>query len=377
VVQPDGKVVVVADHRVGQTSQWAIVRFNADGSLDTGFGAAGQVMLFGSALDRATDVGLAADGGILVTGWRLVDGAYFTLVKLLPNGALDGSFGNGGVADMQLGKGSVSNCLAVQPDGKIVLGGHAYNKNQYAFAIARYNPDGTLDTQSFGDRKKGKGGGYTGYAIHDIDRRRSDRAFDGAMALEADGKILLAGSYDDGYGWEPFLVARYLPDGSVDKSFATDGVLEGGLFGFTQLNIRGIAVDDGLLYVSARGWLGNPAPLETVLLRYDANGDLDTSFGNGGLARPGLPIEHQPWRVGIQADGKPVVAANHYDGVTVSLAVFRFNVDGSLDQTFGTNGLGQLVPDAVGCGVTFDPLGGIYIAGATTTGLLGLAKYLP
>ena len=382
-VQDDGKVIVVGRLSNSQ-SYWAIVRFNTDGTLDTGFGNAGQMILFGSSNDHATDVAIAPDGKILVTGWKTFPNqpARFTLVRLTSSGALDTAFGTNGVADIQIGKGSISNALAVQPDGKVVVAGYAYNKRSYAFTLARFNTDGSLDTQSFGDIAKAtkKVTIYKGYKIHDIDRKQNDQVYEGAIALQADGKILLGGHLGAGVSTEPWLVARYNANGSVDTGFASGGVLQGGDFGYTYLNLRGIATyNDGnedLVYVYGRGW-GNTSWIELVLLRYDSNGNVDMTFGSGGLATTGLNAEHQGRGIAIQPDGMPVVTTNHYAGSTVSLATFRFDVHGALDRTYGNGGMSQLVPDASGWAVAIGPWGGIYAAGGAIGDVMGIAKFCP
>ena len=166
----------------------------------------------------------------------------------------------------------------------------------------------------------------------------------------------------------------------MDTGFASSGVRQGGRFGYTYLNLRGIAThNDGnedLVYVYGRGW-GNTNWIELVLLRYDSNGNVDTTFGSGGLAKTGLDAEHQGSGIAIQPDGMPVVTTNHYAGSTVSLATFRFDVHGKLDPTYHYDGMSQLVPDASGWAVAIGPEGGIFAATPTLGDVFGVVKYCP
>src|SRR5262245_43372278 len=189
-VQPDGKAVVAGTFTPsggGTVHDFALARLNADGSLDTSFGSGGRVTLdFGltGSNQQAAAVAVQADGKILVGGSVATNGTGawdFALARLTAAGALDPSFGTGGLETFDFGGDDFLTGLVLQPaDGKIVLAGHSDQATAAVFVAARLNPDGSADA-SFGT-----GGTQT----------VSFGAFDvaNAVTLQPDGKILLVGS---------------------------------------------------------------------------------------------------------------------------------------------------------------------------------------
>ncbi|MCS6926252.1 MAG: delta-60 repeat domain-containing protein [Candidatus Binatia bacterium] len=147
---------------------------------------------------------LQADGKIVVAGHAA---GGFVLVRYQPDGSLDPSFGTGGTVTTAIsGTGDFASALAVQADGKLVVAGYVSMAPQYSIALLRYNPDGTLDT-AFGENGKVTTG---------------DSHVASGLALQADGKIVVAGSFNDGANNE-FLLLRYDPDGGLDPTFGIDG----------------------------------------------------------------------------------------------------------------------------------------------------------
>jgi uncharacterized delta-60 repeat protein len=139
VIQPDGKIVVV-----GLGNGFTLARYNTDGRLDTSFNGTGKVttLFNGGAAANAYAVALQADGKIIVAGSSLND---FALARYNTNGTLDTSFNSTGTVTTPIGNGDdAANAVAIQPDGKIVAAGYAKFAN-YDFALVRYNTDGTLD----------------------------------------------------------------------------------------------------------------------------------------------------------------------------------------------------------------------------------------
>src|SRR5262245_9715242 len=229
VVQPDGKIVVAGGAFPNFTflGDIAVVRYNADGSLDTSFGGTGIVITnFGTTGSYAFDVKLQPDGKIVVAGTHFVafqaseqsSDTNFALVRYNPDGSLDTGFGNlGGAVSTDFNGGNDDAfSLIVQPDGKLVAVGSAISQADfYDFAAARYNADGTLDGSFDGDGKV-----RLDFGNHDFDRAHS-------AALQADGKIVAAGFtiYDGGLS-QPFALARWNADGTLDGSFDGDGKAE-------------------------------------------------------------------------------------------------------------------------------------------------------
>ncbi|MBI3456793.1 MAG: hypothetical protein HY002_13540 [Candidatus Rokubacteria bacterium] len=351
-LQPDGKIVV-AGFTEFSGQDFALARYNPDGTLDLGFGSGGKVTTdFGPGDVAGQGLALQPDGKIVVAGRT---GAAFALARYQPNGTLDASFGTGGKVTSPAGAGWA---VALQADGKIVVAGGAGG----GFALARYNPDGTLDA-SFGS-----GGTVTtsfGFA--------SQQSF--GVAIQADGKIVAVGQ-----ALAPCCVAmalaRYNPDGTLDAGFGSGGkVLIGG-------NVHsGAAValqPDGKIVVAGQG-LGTVG-VDFLLVRLSPNGALDASFGSGGLVFTdlGTPTSLESARgVAIQSDGKIIVAGTQGN----RFALVRYNSNGTLDSSFGSGGkvltsFGFSTDGAFA--VVIQPNGKIVVAGAagTPTGAdFGLARY--
>ena len=209
VLQPDGKLVAAGkggDH-------FALVRYNPDGSLDTGFGVGGKVTTSIAAPgSEAYALALQPDGKLVAAGrtWEENQGkimSMFALVRYNPNGSRDTSFGSEGLVWWPLYDSSArAFALALQPDGKLVAAGPPN------FTLVRYNPDGSLDT-SFGS------GGVVTTAIGAY----GDGAF--ALALQPNGKLVAAGYASPTKFPDYFAVVRYNPDGSVDRTFGADGTV--------------------------------------------------------------------------------------------------------------------------------------------------------
>jgi uncharacterized delta-60 repeat protein len=247
-------------------------------------------------------------------------------------GDLDGSFSVDGKVTTNFTSGSdVASAVAIQADGKIVAGGGA---NFDRFAIARYNPDGTPDTNFSGNGKR-----TTTFA-------GGDTAAATAVAIQADGKIVAAGwSFTaPGVGAGVFTLVRYNADGSLDSSFSGDGRVRTDFLDGDE-RVEGVVIQaDGKIV--AAGWAKNSTGSSPrfALARYDADGTLDTSFGVGGRVLTGFGPDFDKARaasVAIQADGKLVVAGKvSVGGAPKSgrFALARYNVDGTLDGTFSRDG---------------------------------------
>ena len=210
--------------------------------------------------------------------------------------SLDTSFGTNGTVTTDLGSGvpAYAFAVAIQSDGKIV----AVGSTSTHFALARYNTDGSLDT---------------GFGTGGIVTAPSGAA--NAVAIQSDGKIVAAGSSST-----YFALVRYNTDGSLDTSFGTNGIvttLSGGA-GAVAIQSDGKIVAVG----------------SSSLVRYNTDGRLDTSFGTNGIVTtpPGTAS------VAVQADGKIVAAWSSSSGSS-GFALERYNTDGSLDASFGTNGI--------------------------------------
>jgi len=233
VVQPDGKILVTGSH-------FALVRFNGDGSLDASFGKAGKVTVDGFG---ATALTLQPDGKAVVVGFINGSGTGddFAVVRFDGDGSPDKAFGMGGIVTIDFfGSGEVARAVALQPDGKIVVGGSAGNSLSIGpyFAVARYNPDGSLDATFDGD-------GWTTTDLPGFD----EVVF--GVAIQSDGKILAAG-YAFGATFYDFTLVRYTSDGAEDGTFGTSGRVTTDFFGRND-GIRGIVLQADGKIVAAGG----------------------------------------------------------------------------------------------------------------------------
>jgi uncharacterized delta-60 repeat protein len=268
VIQSDGKIVVAGSRLVldGLAGDFAVVRYNQDGSLDASFGSGGVVLteLEGEALG----VALQTDGHIVVAGTSFFSApSNVTLVRHEPDGSLDLSFDGDGIAvvDLAAGMNDYALDLVIQIDGTIVIAGAVdppFAVGDDDILLARFNPDGSLDTDGFDpylDAPFGTGGLVTtDFAGHnDVGH---------AVALESGGKLVVAGetSNEDGTTSD-FALIRYNPDGSLDATFGTGGTLTTDISSFDV--IRDVAIqNDGSIVVAGSASIdGQP---QFALARY-------------------------------------------------------------------------------------------------------------
>lgn len=314
------------------------------GDFDQTFGSGGVIAdQFGSGANAQTDAGAVAvqpDGKVLVGGDVWLSGEERLLVmRLNPDGTLDSSFANGGKLIVQLGQGSspqsAVNGLAVQGDGRIVITGHVSDSSgNDELLVARLNPDGSFDS-SFGSGGK---------VITQLGQGGAGAGSYGrAAAIDSTGRVVLDGSATDSSLASKVFVARFNSDGSPDSSFGSGGaVIVNSPIEFA----RGLAVQaDGKVLVSGY----DPASSDTfAVLRLTSSGVLDGSFGSGGEVIQQLgqtcmtcaaPISEAD-ALTVQPDGRVVVVGEASDssGHDDSLIV-RLHPDGSFDSSFGAGGV--------------------------------------
>jgi uncharacterized delta-60 repeat protein len=326
VRQPDGKIVAVGTLSSTPTNDFALARYNPDGSLDTSFSGDGrQVTDFGSG-DTATGVALQADGKIVAVGHAGGiggGGGDFGLARYNPDGSLDTSFSGDGKQETNFGGFGgfdLGNGVAIQSDGKIVAVGRAGGTGG-DFGLARYNPDGSLDTSFSGDGKR-----WTDFG-------GSEEA--SGVAIQSDGKIVAVGRAE-GTGDDDFALARYNPNGSLDTSFSGDG-RQTTNFGFTDFANQVALQGDG--QIVAVGFTGGNSGGDFALARYDTNGVLDPGFSGDGRQTtdfsPDAFDHDEATGVALQTDGK-IVAVGPVGGNDFALA--RYDTGGALDPSFSGDG---------------------------------------
>jgi uncharacterized delta-60 repeat protein len=328
----------------------------APGDLDPSFGSGGLVTTdFGGRGDFSLGVALQPDGKIVTAGNSSAVGVFsvaFALARHNPNGTLDTTFGNGGTVLTSFG-GSLSAGadVAVQPDGKIVAVGLANGD----FGVARYNVDGTLDAAF------GSGGLVT------TDFGRFDQA--NGVAVQPDGKIVVVGPLGDAVG-----VARYNPSGSLDPTFGTGGkvVTQAAESPYGGYDVA--VTSAGKIVVGGGTSFG---PSDFLIIRYNADGSLDSTFGGGGIVTTDFGGSDTAFGIALTADGKITAAGvmrAAAPGSPGDFALARYNSDGSLESTFGSGGKVTTdfsSSDDTGNGLVIQSGGSITVAGITGSAATG------
>ncbi len=300
----------------------------APGDVDVTFGGTGTVMTdFAAASDEGRGVAIQPDGKIVVAGHATTGaGVDFAVARYLPSGTLDTGFGSGGKVTTPIGSGAdYGRSMVLQPDGKIVVAGYAANGVDDDFALVRYQADGALDA-TFGS------GGKVTTAMGSGE----DRAI--AVVLQADGRIVLAGFSGVGGAYD-YAVARYQADGTLDASFGAGGKVITPV-GTDADWAYGMAVqEDGKIVVGGESRVtisGGGATLRYSLVRYLADGTLDGSFGSGGVMVS--TVGGRNMCLALQADGR-IVMAGYTQGAGGGVRLARFDASGALDGSFGGAGI--------------------------------------
>ena len=328
-VQRDGKTVVAGDAYVSGVDRFALVRYNSDGSLDTTFNSNGKVT---TAVGKGTCTGkgvtLQEDGKIVVVGHSFNTAGHsgFTVLRYGADGSLDTSFGDSGKVTTAVAKESNAESVAMQSDGKIVVAGNAFidGKNNN-FGVARYNTNGKLDS-SFNETGKA----IADFGAHDLPR---------SVAVHGDGRIVVAG-YTTDESKKQCALACFKPNGSLDTSFNGNGKVITNFGGDGDAEGQGVAAQsDGKTVVVGYATVGGVQ--QFAVERYKTDGALDTSFGGAGRVLTAVGISgSNATGVALQKDGKIVVVgyAVNNSGRIYDFACLRYNADGNLDQSFGDHG---------------------------------------
>ena len=329
-IQPDGKIVTVgyaADNDFGFTYNAFIVRHNADGTVDNSFGTNGSVVVDSDSYEiYFTDFVILPDGKLLVTANKSTTTTDLVIYRYISNGTLDAAFGTNGVITTPLGNNTREHRIVLQPDGKFVVASYA---GSGGVAVVRYNPNGTLDgTFGIGGITRTLVGNSTYPGVSEI-------------LVQTDGKLLVAGEAFSGINTDIF-VLRYNPNGTLDNSFGANGAVQTDVDNLYNV-VGGMALQpDGRIIVNGsnhnHSLVNNPIVSSSVV-RYNANGTLDNTFGTNGIVRITEPPSQYPEGIAsalaIQQNGKILTAG----GRNRTFAISRYNSNGTIDTSFGTNGV--------------------------------------
>ena len=316
-------VAIQEDHKVLGATRYthaSMVRYEINGNPDSTFGISGEVF-FDEAFE-CRQLSLSPTGQIAVAG---TDNYDIVLYRFHEDGSIDSSFGDSGNATVgvspQPNIGNQYKAMTFQPDGKIlVFGGWSYFG--YHSFVFRLNADGLLDN-TFGDN------GISILSLTEVNPYTR-----GAIALQGDGKILITSTYQNGT-YSIFAVARLLDDGSTDESFGTDGLVTTTIV--PNVNSAPYDLDiqsDGKIVVVG------VADNKMALVRYNTDGMLDENFGAEGIVTLELGIGANGTAVAVQNNGKILVGGLvPYDGGPTKIFIARYDTSGSLDNSFGTEGI--------------------------------------
>ena len=281
---------------------------------------------------------LAVVATLALVGVASAHDSGFGLARYSPDGTLDRTFGNQGVVVIRSAERSfVANALALEPDGKIIIAGMATDaaSGTLQLAITRYTTEGTPD-RSFGvDGSVATPVGAGGAEAN-------------ALALQSDGMILVTGTaFSHGSDVDQFFVGRYTNAGVLDPTFGTGGLtvthVGAGASSAAALTVQ----SDGRIVVVGTAFSNGPTDDDFAVVRYTPTGQLDPEFGSGGIVTtdfgttgPSASLDRAT-AVALQPGGK-IITAGFTRGATQSFAVARYNTNGSLDASFGTDGKVQI-----------------------------------
>ena len=371
-IQSDGKIVVAGYGLLPLTDTCLVVRYNPDGSLDTGFsnGGIAYIPAFQGVVE---ELAIQSDGKIVIVGRGWETGSFvpkFAVGRLNLDGSLDTSFDGDGVVKTQIGTGpAYPFAVGIQTDGKIVVGGSCYSGTDSDLTAVRYNPDGSLDTSFDGD----------GIVINTL-AGYNDRAY--ALKIQPDGKILLGGQRYLSNFESDFELIRYKSDGTLDNGFGVNGIVTTsiGAAGLDELQAL-VLQTDGKIIAGGGSLAANRLVFTAV--RYHSDGTLDLGFDQDGVVTTAVGNTSVQVRdMSIQPNGKTVLTGWSFNGQSDDFTTVRYDSDGSPDESFGAGGL---VMTSLGNGhdqanaVAVQPDGKIVLAGLSHNGVdydYGLVRYL-
>ena len=309
-LQPDGKIVAAGSAYNGVNYDFALARYNTNGSLDTAFDTDGVITTtVGSSNDKAYAVVLQPDGRIVAAGYSFYGATdNFALVRYNDNGSLDTTFDTDGIVTTTIGSGSsYARDIALQPDGRIVAAGSNSNTD---VDMVRYNSNGSLDTTFDTDGIVTTTVGSNSYA--------------NAIILQTDNRIILAGGVKNGVNYD-FAMFRYNANGTFDTTFSSDGIITTTIGSGSSFVNDIILQPDGKILLAGNCDVG--ASYDFALVRYDSTGVPDTSFGTGGMVTTNASFGaygNAIYAILIQADNRIIVAGYAYNGTNNDLALARY-----------------------------------------------------
>lgn len=332
-IQSDGKIVVAGFTMVGNFYEYdfALARYNSNGELDNTFGSGGKVTTdIGSGNDLGMSVAIQSDGKILLAGYSYTGNntVYdFALIRYNSDGSLDNTFSSDGKVTTSIGNVGVyganvynyAKSVMIQSDGKIVVAGysedgeHSENgvNSNANFTLVRYESNGSLDS-TFGS---------SGITITDFGSYYEEG---NSVVMQCDGKIVVAGKSHNFTDYD-FALIRYNSDGSLDGTFGSGGKVTTAI-GNRSVGYSVTIQSDEKIVVA--GVSSNGTSIDFSLVRYHSDGSLDNTFSSGGIVTTAIGNTNDVgMSVAIQSDGKIVLAGHSDNGSNIDFAVVRYNND--------------------------------------------------
>ncbi len=359
VIDKQGRAISIggeADATAGTPypgSSFKVVRYGADATLDASYNGTGVKVVANTGSDFTGTI-QPADQKIVAAGRN--NQGYLTLARLNPDGSNDSSFGNQGVVTVTTigvpnttpGAPGAANARGIAIDGqsRILVAGDPAQWSPSAgvfsrdFMVARFTSNGALD-KTF-NRK--------GYATLDF---QGHHDYASSVVAQPDGKIVAGGfSYTSGsgatFGHYSSVLARYNANGTLDSSFGSGGVVIANLPGSADDSINNLALDGSGKIVAAASFATTPGGShQPMVVRYNSNGTLDTTFNGTGSAvipTPSMPVSYGGVSIALYkaADGSQKIVEGLGAGSSNASADFglaQLNADGTLDTSFGGTGV--------------------------------------
>jgi uncharacterized delta-60 repeat protein len=336
ILLTNGQFLIPGSFFNGNNTDFAVAKFNSDGSPDNTFGNLGIAIANFPANqnDFIAAIEVQSDGKIIAAGFVFTGSIFeFGLVRFDVGGLVDPNFGTGGFSLTTI-PGNRSGFLfdmTVLSDDTIVAVGPITNvqgKNA-AFALAKYDEDGNLDITF----------GTNGITITPL--RDAEIASANSLLIQPDQKIVIAGARDNGKheeNFSDFFLARYDANGTLDPTFGNNGIVitdsplsRADFINESLLQSDGKIIGVGTIQTGLPGDNFPPRHGVIALVRYNSDGTLDYTFGNGGFVTTDIPAfdNNTGWEAALRANGKIVIAADLVSPTAADFGMVEYNPDGT------------------------------------------------
>lgn len=332
-LQSDGKIITLSKFFSATNPNFRIRRYNSNGSIDPSFGTNGQLFYDLSYNETPAAIAVLADDKFYIAGSSSSGSTRNVFVtKHNSDGFLDTTFNTTGIklTSFTGSTSSTTSDMVVQPDGKIVTSNQVYVAGVPRIIMVRYNTNGNLDTTFDSD----------GAAVT-ITTSGFGALTDGELKIQSDGKIVLMQTMQpiiNGNSNQEILFLRYNSNGSLDTTFDGDGQL---YYSYFSLNDNATDFDFiGTKILVCGNTEENYAQNKIAIARLNTNGAFDNSFDSDGKLFYSFPFAGADNAncSKLQPDGKLIVGGNSYLNNS-NYTLSRYNVDGSIDTSFGVNGV--------------------------------------